>query len=151
MSSICSAKATHIFSAKNIRILYFESAKTVNEMTLNELVKLATTGPRPFTMKQIQVDFCNRQQYVPGNKNWPWGAWAFSMDLTINLSPQCRAFSKALPTEKFKAPLFPGSVMAGTTNDWCINGHFCLETTLLESTFKLSYILNHIVMNQLIK
>ena len=32
------AKATHIFSAKNIGILYSESAKTVNEMTLNELV-----------------------------------------------------------------------------------------------------------------
>ena len=42
MSSFCSAKATHIFSAKNIRILYIESAKTVNEMTLNELVKLTT-------------------------------------------------------------------------------------------------------------
>ena len=44
-----SAKATHIFSAKNIRILCIESAKTVNEMTLNELVKLTTlwtTGPR---------------------------------------------------------------------------------------------------------
>ena len=43
------SKATHIFSAKNIRILYIESAKTVNEMTLNELVKLTTlwtTGPR---------------------------------------------------------------------------------------------------------
>ena len=43
------AKATHIFSAKNIRILYIESAKTVNEMTLNELVKLTTlwiAGPR---------------------------------------------------------------------------------------------------------
>ena len=48
-SSFCSAKATHIFSAKNIRILYIESAKIVNEMTLNELVKLTTlwtTGPR---------------------------------------------------------------------------------------------------------
>ena len=35
-------------SAKNIRILYIESAKTVNEMTLNKLVKLTmlwTTGP----------------------------------------------------------------------------------------------------------
>ena len=44
-----SAKATHIFSAKNIRILYIESAKTVNKMTLNELIKLTmllTTGPR---------------------------------------------------------------------------------------------------------
>ena len=40
MSSFCSAKATHIFSAKNIRILYIESAKSVNKMTLNELVKL---------------------------------------------------------------------------------------------------------------
>ena len=40
VSSFCSAKATHIFSAKNIRILCIESAKTVKEMTLNELVKL---------------------------------------------------------------------------------------------------------------
>ena len=49
VSSFCSAKATHIFSAKNFRILYIESTKTVNEMTLNELVKLTTlwtTGPR---------------------------------------------------------------------------------------------------------
>ena len=48
VSSFCSAKATHIFSAKNFRILYIEFAKTVNEMTLNELVKLTTlwtTGP----------------------------------------------------------------------------------------------------------
>ena len=45
VSSFCSV---HIFSAKNIRILYIESAKTVNEMTLNKLVKLTTlrtTGP----------------------------------------------------------------------------------------------------------
>ena len=41
VSSFCSAKATHIFSAKNIRILYTESAKTVNEMTLNELINEA--------------------------------------------------------------------------------------------------------------
>ena len=49
VSSFCTAKATHIFSAKNIRILYVESAKTVNEMTLNKLVKLTmllTTGSR---------------------------------------------------------------------------------------------------------
>ena len=48
VSSFCIAKATHIFSAKNIRILYIESAKTVNKMTLNKLVKLTTlwtTGP----------------------------------------------------------------------------------------------------------
>ena len=32
--------ATHIFSEKNIKILCIEFAKTVNEMTLNELVKL---------------------------------------------------------------------------------------------------------------
>ena len=36
------AKATHIFSAKNIVMLCIESAKTVKEMTLNELVKLTT-------------------------------------------------------------------------------------------------------------
>ena len=39
MSSFCSAKATHIFLAKNIGIVCIESAKTVNEMTLNELVE----------------------------------------------------------------------------------------------------------------
>ena len=42
MSSFYSAKATHIFSAKNIRILYIESANTVKEMALNELVMLTT-------------------------------------------------------------------------------------------------------------
>ena len=55
VSSFCSAKATHIFSAKNIRILYIESAKTVNEMTLNELVKLTTlwtTGPSSFQLQK---------------------------------------------------------------------------------------------------
>ena len=48
VSSFCTAKATHIFSAKNIRILYIESAKSVNKTNLNELVKLTTlwtTGP----------------------------------------------------------------------------------------------------------
>ena len=42
------AFAVHIFSAKNFRKLYIESAKIVNEMALNELVKLTmlwTTGP----------------------------------------------------------------------------------------------------------
>ena len=33
-------KKAHIFSAKNIRILYTESANTINDMTLNVLVKL---------------------------------------------------------------------------------------------------------------
>ena len=39
---------SHFFFSKNIRILCIESAKTVNEITLNELVKLTTlktTGP----------------------------------------------------------------------------------------------------------
>ena len=41
-------KLLTFFSAKNIRILCIEAAKTINEMTLNELVKLTTlwtTGP----------------------------------------------------------------------------------------------------------
>ena len=45
-------KLLNFFSAKNIRILYIESAKTVNKMTLNELVKLTmlrTTGPSSST------------------------------------------------------------------------------------------------------
>ena len=47
-------------------------------------------------------------------------AGPFSMDFTINLSPQCRAFSRALKIEKLKAPLFPGPIGTETTNDWCI-------------------------------
>ena len=76
VSSFCSAKATHIFSAKNIRILYIESAKTVNEMTLNELVKLTmlwTTGPWALiicTWKEGYPDkyfsYFNTKTYVMG-------------------------------------------------------------------------------------
>ena len=35
-------KLLTFFFSKNIRILYIESAKTVNEMTFSELVKLTT-------------------------------------------------------------------------------------------------------------
>ena len=45
---------------------------------------------------------------------------AFSRDFTINLAPQCRAFSRALKIEKLKAPLFPGPEGAAHTNGWCI-------------------------------
>ena len=41
------------------------------------------------------------------------GRGAFSRDFTVNLSPQCRAFSRALKTEKLKAPLF-----LGPRRDW---------------------------------
>ena len=61
VSSFRSAKAIHIFSAKNIRILCIESTKTVNEMTLNEFVKLTTlwtTGPRIILIQyEFVVDF----------------------------------------------------------------------------------------------
>ena len=58
VSSFCNAKATHIFSANNIRFLCIESAKTVNKMTLNELVKLTTlwtTRPWFFVGKNCQT------------------------------------------------------------------------------------------------
>ena len=64
VSSFCTAKATYIFSAKNFRKLYIESAKTVNEMTLNELVKLTTlwtTGPRMAN----SVDLDEMAHYMP--------------------------------------------------------------------------------------
>ena len=52
-------KLLTFFQQKNIRILYIESAKTVNEMTLNELVKLTklwTTGPwQPANIKQLAL------------------------------------------------------------------------------------------------
>ena len=67
VSSFCSAKATHIFSAKNIRILYIKSAKTVNEMTLNELVKLTmlwTTGPWPLALSSDSFTYIHRLTYL---------------------------------------------------------------------------------------
>ena len=65
VSSFCSAKAAHIFSAKNIRILYIESAKTVNEMTLNELVKL-----RRFEQLGPEVLFLSHMS-DPDIHEWP--------------------------------------------------------------------------------
>ena len=40
----------------------------------------------------------------------PHRAGAISRNFTINMSPQCRAFTSALQTEKLKDPLFPGPV-----------------------------------------
>ena len=70
VSSFCSAKATHIFSAKNIRILCIDSAKTVNKMT--ELVKLTmlwTTGPRAQFL--VHSVFCSTwTQSLPQYFSW---------------------------------------------------------------------------------
>ena len=72
-----------------------------------------TTGP-------IEAKFYSSLMSTSGGKRGGGGG-ALSRDFTINLYPQCRAFSRALKTEKLKAPLFPGPIGAGTTNDWCIN------------------------------
>ena len=48
------------------------------------------------------------------------GGGAFRRAFTTNVAPQSRAFSRALETEKLKAPLFRGPEGAGDTNDWCI-------------------------------
>ena len=63
----------------------------------------------------IQVSCCSLFQFCH-----PPGAGAFSGHFTTNLARQCRAFSRALKIEKFKAPLFRGPEGAGATNDWCI-------------------------------
>ena len=73
VSSFCNAKATHIFSAKGIRILYIESAKTVNEMTLNKLVKLTTfwtTGPS--ILKYFFVIFPRKQDLTFQWRKFTW-------------------------------------------------------------------------------
>ena len=66
--SSCCSKATHIFSAKNIRILYIESAKTVNEMTLNELVKLTMLWT---TVPWFITGYCDCNIPVFLAKAWP--------------------------------------------------------------------------------
>ena len=62
------------------------------------LFKWSRRGSRPF----VFLHCCQ-----------PPGAGAFSRDFTINVSPQCRAFSRALKTEMLKAPLFPFPVGPG--------------------------------------
>ena len=82
VSSFCSAKATHISSAKNIRILYIESAKTVNEMTLNELVKLTTlwtTGPK-LSPPQLYIGWHPKMPVNPFN-------WLNSISLFLKVNP----------------------------------------------------------------
>ena len=90
VSSFCSAKATHIFSAKNIRILYIESAKTVNEMTLNELVKLTTL----WTTGSCSLADINMEQglYKRINANHCWSQLANDMALS-----SCKSFWGSLP------------------------------------------------------
>ena len=55
VSSFCSAKATHIFSAKNIRKLCIKSAKRVNEMTLSELVNDALNNWAQYIVRLAQL------------------------------------------------------------------------------------------------
>ena len=54
-------KLLSFFQQKNIRILYIESAKIVNEMTLNKLIKLTTlwtTGPWYFLIPhQLRLSY----------------------------------------------------------------------------------------------
>ena len=49
----------------------------------------------------VQVICCSSLLSTSG------GAGAFRRDVTINLPPQCRAFSRALKNDKLKALLFP--------------------------------------------
>ena len=56
MRSFCSAKAPHIFSAKNISTLDFRRTRRLNESLTNDFVKLTmlwTTGPR------VSIDIIN--------------------------------------------------------------------------------------------
>ena len=55
-----------------------------------------------------------KADYNTWYKNWPVDGGAFSRDFTMNLSLQCRVFSRAFKTEKLKAPLVLGSVGVGT-------------------------------------
>ena len=63
---ICECKSYSHFSAKNIRILCIESAKTVNEMTLNELVNDALNNWALVALKIVYcLSRCYRSYAVP--------------------------------------------------------------------------------------
>ena len=78
-------KLLTFFQQKNFRILYIESAKTVNEITLNEFVKLTTlwtTGPRSMlamtsplhnmTQKRNKWFFKTIYQEIKFDRNSKW-------------------------------------------------------------------------------
>ena len=63
-----------------------------------------TIGPTEAKFIQmITVICCSSFEYCQ-----PLGAGAFRRAFTTNVTPQCRAFSRALEIEKLKAPLFRG-------------------------------------------
>ena len=45
MSSFCTAKATHIFSAKNFRIFAYQFVVNFNESLTNDVVSFEQLGP----------------------------------------------------------------------------------------------------------
>ena len=101
VSSFCSAKATHIFPAKNIIILCIESAKTVNEMTLNELIKLTTlwtTGP--WTSNSVDSDVTTHYSLI----------WIYAVCKGLLLSPM--AVKELNPLNQFSK-------------------HFCLKAAII--------------------
>ena len=87
VSSFCTAKATHIFSAKNFRILYIEFAKTVNEMTLNELVKLTRfeqLGPDIYISPWNHIYMVSHENSFDGN-SWSTTTRYFSIKAYIRV------------------------------------------------------------------
>ena len=111
VSSFCSAKATHIFSAKNIRILYIESAKTFNEMTLNELVKLTTlwtTGPWFCFLIFHQKHALNRpiSDYSYLSVSFYTGSMLkFTCLITSSIHPQTKQMSWSIKNTSFSSIL----------------------------------------------
>ena len=79
-------QATHIFSAKNIRILYIESVKIFNEMTLNELVKLTTVeqlGPDHLKVSLKNIKYYNLENfllYIPVCCKYFWYSSVIGID-----------------------------------------------------------------------
>ena len=86
--------------------------KSHEELSRNSLRKFIRINPGPLVHLLFVIIFKN-----------VGGAGTFSRYFTINMSPQCRAFTRTLAIEKLKVPLHPGPVEVGVLNDWCIIGH----------------------------
>ena len=93
VSRFCSAKATHIFLAKNIRIFYIETAETAIEMNLNELVKLTTlwtTGP--WSLKQSKYELAHKKGIL-----WILSLWLFKCTWAVPYLGYRHVFCLKLP------------------------------------------------------
>ena len=92
-------KLLTFFQQKNIRILYIESTKTVNEMTLNELVKLTTLWTTGLSMPKIFQLWTDRQSATEGHHRELFESQPFNRSTFLRVVKFVYLFLIIIPVE----------------------------------------------------